>query len=128
MHHTSNSGTAASAGNPVISRFTIAILASILCGVSYGRTVPPDVATMCGLTGLAGFTGFLGLDFAARIRQRRKNQTLKTSAEYRLLAHAVSALMPPAKHHQPPACRCMVPAPAYDGGGWEWREDVATTP
>ena len=81
---------------PIISRFTIAILASLLCGASCGRVLTPEVATMCGFTGLAGFVGYLALCLSARARWRQSSETLKICAEYRLLAHAVSALLPPA--------------------------------
>ena len=123
MQNSSNPENAAASINPLVSRFTIAILASLLCGVSCGRSLTPEVATMCGFTGLAAFTGYLGLGLAARARRRQKSETLKTSAEYRLLAHAVSALLPHAAHDRSSQRGSRIPAIAYDGGGWEWRHD-----
>lgn len=94
----------------VVSRFSIAILASLLCGASCGRVLAPEVATMCGFTGLAGFVGYLALHLSARTRWRQRNETLKTSAEYRLLAHAVSALVPPTAPDRPSPRRGPMPS------------------
>jgi hypothetical protein len=112
---------------PVVSRFTIAILAILLCGASVGRVLTPEVATMCGFTGLTGFTGYLALNLSARARSRQRSETLKTSAEYRLLAHAVPAFLPAAAAARPSDHASQAPALAYDGGGWMWLDDSDTT-
>jgi hypothetical protein len=104
--------------SPIVSRFTIAILASLLCGASLGRVLTPEVATMCGFTGLAGFVGYLALYLSARAQWRQKSETLKTSAEYRLVAHAVPALLPAVAADRPSQRETLVRATALDGGGW----------
>lgn len=75
------------AAKPVLSRFTIILLACVLTGMSFGSRMTPQSAAQCGLAGLLAFACYLALELAAYYQRRHWSHVQKASAEQRLSAH-----------------------------------------
>lgn len=72
------------ADRPLVSRFTILFVASLLVAQGFGRSLPGELADLLSLAGLAGMAGYAGLELAAEYRRRNRAESLQHAAEGRL--------------------------------------------
>jgi hypothetical protein len=72
------------ADRPLVSRFTILFVASLLVAQGLGRSLPGEMAELLSLAGLAGMAAYAGLELAAHYRLRNRAESLQHAAEGRL--------------------------------------------
>lgn len=65
-------------------RFSTVVLAAILLGMNYGRSLPPEIASLCHTFGWCGMAFYFSLEFVADQRARKHTTVLQQSAEQRL--------------------------------------------
>lgn len=65
-------------------RFSIVIMAAALLGMSYGRSLTPDIASLCYVFGLNGLAFYFSLELVADQRAHRQATLLQRSAERKL--------------------------------------------
>lgn len=73
---------------PLVSRFTILLLAAVLICLDWGRSLPAELTDYFSLVGLAGMAMYISLEFVAISRASRQAQTLRCAAEVRLAKHS----------------------------------------
>lgn len=70
--------------SPLISRFTIAILSSLLTGMTLGYTLSDEVRLLTGIAAMLGLVFYVHRSLVVRDRLRERSQLSRGHAERRL--------------------------------------------
>lgn len=82
--------------SPLISRFTIAILSSLLTGMTFGYTLSDEVRLLTGIAAMLGLVFYIYRSLLVRDRLLERTQLSRRHAEQRLAklsaVHDIQAL------------------------------------
>lgn len=70
--------------SPLVSRFTIAILSSLLTGMTLGYTLPAEVRLLTGIAAMLGLVFYMHRSLVVRDHLRERSHRSRGRAETRL--------------------------------------------